>query len=117
MLQSNCLLYYLSAINESCIAVESTDSSVSLTWCQELVDSVNDTTASAVVGIFWNKNGSRFRTDMQSMQFAINGLTPNTEYLLLFDIESTKEGIDRPEYRWIATRQVRTQYFSKFIEI
>ncbi len=111
------MLHYLAAINESCITVESTDSSVSLTWYQELVDSFNDTTASAVVGIFWNKNGSRFRTDMQSMQFVISGLTPKTEYLLLFDIESTKEGIDGPEYRRIATRQIRTKYFSIFIEM
>ncbi len=117
MLQGHYCLLYLSAINDSCIAVESTDSSVSLTWCRELVDSVNDTAASAIIGIFWHKNGSRFRTEMQSMQFVINGLTPNTEYLLLFDIESTKEGIDGPEYRRIATPQIRTKYFIKFIEI
>ncbi len=56
-------------------------------------------------------------TDIQSMQFVINGLTPNTEYLLLFDVESYKEEVAKPSVRRLATRHIRTKYFSTLTKV
>ncbi len=111
------IFIYALAINNSCIEVESTDSSLNLTWCRELADAYNGSAASAMIGLFWHKNGSRFMTDIQSMQFVINGLTPNTEYLLLFHVESYKEEFAKPSVRRLATRHIRTNYFSTLTKV
>ncbi len=119
MLKSRSLIIfiYAIAINDSCIAVESTDSSLSLTWCRELADAYNGSAASAMIGLFWLKNGSRFMTNIQSMQFVINGLTPNTEYLLVFDVESYMSEVAKPSVRRLATRHIRTKYFSMLTKV
>ncbi len=97
--------------------MESTDSSLSLAWCRELAEAYNGSTASAMIGITWQNNGNRFMTDIQSMQFVINALTPNTEYLLLFDVQSYMEENAEPSVRRFATRYIRTKYFSMLTKV
>ncbi len=70
-----------------------------------------------MIGITWQNNGSRFMTDIQSMLFVINGLTPNTGYLLLFDVESYKEEVAKPSVMRVATRHIRTKYFSMLTKV
>ncbi len=100
--------------------METTDSSLRLSWCQQLVVAYNDTVAFALVDISWydNDNNNRslqYMADLPSMELFISGLTPNTEYLLAFNVKFYKEEAAKPSFKRLATRQTRTKYFSKLI--
>ncbi len=107
------------AIDSSCIAVETTALSLRLKWCKELTDAYNHTATSAVLGVFWNNNDSmQYICDVQSMEIFVSGLTPNTEYLLVFDVNFRGgQNNNGPPIRQRTTRKIRTKYFSKFITI
>ncbi len=85
----------VSAINDSCIAVQTTDSSLKLTWCRELADAYNNTAGVAMIGLFWhNSNNLLYIIDLQLRGVVISGLTLNTEYLLDFRVKFYKEKTD-----------------------
>ncbi len=107
------LVVCVQAISDSCIAVETTDSSLRLSWCQQLVVAYNDTVAFAVVDIFWHDNDNnnkrlQYMTDLPSVGLFISGLTPNTEYLLAFKVKFCKGEIAKPSFKRLATRQIKT---------
>ncbi len=103
----------VSAINDSCIAVQTTDSSLKLTWCRELADAYNNTAEVAMIGIFWhNSNNLQYVIDLQLRGVVISGLTLNTEYLLDFRVKFYKEKAAGPTFKRLATRRARTKYFS-----
>ncbi len=56
-------------------------------------------------------------TDLPSVGLFISGLTPNTEYLLAFNVKFYKEGAAKPSFKRLATRQTRTEYFSMLIKL
>ncbi len=73
------------------------------------MEAYNDTVAFAVVDISWNDNDNnnrslQYMSDLLSMELFITGLTPNTEYLLAFNVKFYKEEAAKPSFKRLATR-------------
>ncbi len=105
------------ATDSLCIAVETADVSLRLTWCKKLADAYSNIVAFASISIFWNNNSMQYLIDFQSMEMFISGLTPNTEYFLVFDVKPRDGQNYGPPLTQLATRKIRTKYFSKLISM
>ncbi len=92
------------------MSVETTASTLKLTWCQGLANVYHNSVAFALVGLKIrrttprtdqqpsvvhgrnnNNNLTQYMADIKSMKMSIRGLRANTEYQLKFDIKSYSE--------------------------
>ncbi len=91
--------------------------SMRVTWCQKQADYYNRTSMYARISLKHGNRRSVFPVNLQTMEFRIQGLQVNTEYLLLFKVYSSDYRIRRPLIATIMAERLKTNSHCKFLSL
>ncbi len=99
------------------MAVEVSAVSMRLTWCHDLANYYNRTSMYARISLKHGNGINLFPVNLQAMEFLIQGLQVNTEYLLLFKVYSSDQRHRGPHATTVMAERLKTNSYCKFLSL